>query len=83
MCTPMDSEVFLAATGAHGALELLVGVNGFTHVDPGRGPVKALAPATSTEHNTADFIALAPGGGKVGCTAVLCKLPRGGMRGSR
>lgn len=35
---------------------MFVGVTGFTHEPAGRGPVKALAPATSTEHTIADFI---------------------------
>ena len=60
MCTPIESPVRLAAAGAlaaHGDLALLVGVMGLTQVDPlGRGPVKALAPATSTEHTMADFM---------------------------
>lgn len=60
MCTPIDSAVRPALAGAlaaHGVLALLVGVMGFTHEDPlGRGPVKALAPATSKEQTMADFI---------------------------
>lgn len=60
MCTPMESAVRLAAAGAvaaNGVLALLVGVMGFTHEEPlGSGPVKALAPATSTEQTMADFI---------------------------
>ena len=60
MCTPIESAVRLAAVGtlaAHGVLALLVGVMGLTQEEPpGRGPVKALAPATSTEPTIADFI---------------------------
>lgn len=52
----------MAARGAltaHGDLALLVGVTGFTHEPLGKGPVKALAPATSNEQQTAvDFILL-------------------------
>lgn len=66
MCTPIESAVrpeaaaAVAARGAltaHGDLALLVGVTGFTQEPLGKGPVKALAPATSNEQQIAvDFI---------------------------
>lgn len=56
-CTPIERAVRRAAElTADGALELLVGVKGFTQVEPGRGPVNALAPATKAEHTIADFM---------------------------
>lgn len=64
MCTPIESAVRLEVVAAeaevlaHAARALFVGVTGFTHEPAGRGPVKALAPATSTEHTIADFILL-------------------------
>lgn len=58
-CTPMlrvDRRAVETAPAATGARELLVGLNGLTPFEAGRGPTKALAPPINIEQTTADFM---------------------------